>query len=332
MKENKIILGCDLSKDKTDIASIEKQNKNKVVSEKTYSNSIKGFRNIIKPYSSMTDKLHIVLEATGNYHIKFTDFLESKNIIFSIVNPLIIKRFAQMKMIRLKTDKVDAKVIAKYGIEQHPKPHKPITKAQKQLKSLTTVRNHLIKQRTMTKNLLHSQELLSDVDTDALKAIKSDLRTLNLQIKKLDNKIETLTKEHYNKTYTKILSIKGIGTKTASGSIAYLGDLSNFETHKQIASFIGITPSIRQSGKSLNKTAGITKQGNANLRTLFYLAALSASKYNRACKELYLRLLAKGKQKKTALIAVANKLIKQMFAIVKFNRTYISNYNILLDS
>ncbi len=330
MKENKIILGCDLSKDKIDIASIEKQNK--VISEKTYSNSIKGFRNIIKPYSSMTDKLHIVVEATGNYHIKFTDFLESKNITFSIVNPLIIKRFAQMKMIRLKTDKVDAKVIAKYGIEQSPKPHKPIAKAQKQLKSLSTVRNHLIKQRTMTKNLLHSQKLLPDVDTDALKAIKSDLRTLNLQIKKLDNKIETLIKEHYNKTYTKILSIKGIGTKTASGSIAYLGDLSNFETYKQIASFIGITPSIKQSGKSLNKTAGITKQGNANLRTLFYLAALSASKYNRACKELYLRLLAKGKQKKTALIAVANKLIKQMFAIVKFNRTYINNYNILIDS
>jgi len=332
MKENKIILGCDISKNKIDTALIERQNKNKIITEKTYSNNIQGFRAIIKTYSLMIENLHIVLEATGNYHIKFTDFLERKNITFSIVNPLIIKRYAQMKMIRLKTDKVDAKVIAQYGIEQSPKSHKPLTKVQKQLKSLTTVRNSLIKQRTTTKNLLHSQELLSEIDRDALKAINADLRTLNLQIKKLDTKIEALIKKHYNNTYTKILSIKGIGAKTASGSIAYLGNLSNFESHKQIASFIGITPSIKQSGKSLKKTTGITKQGNANLRTLFYLAALSASKYNYACRELYQRLLAKGKQKKTALIAVANKLIKQMFAIVKFNRTYINNYNILLDS
>ena len=331
MKDSKIILGCALSNDKIDIASIEKQG-NKILSERTETNNLKGFKNIIKPYSSMSNDVHIIIEATGNYHIKFTNFLERENIKFSIINPLVIKRFAQMKMLRLKTDKVDAKIIAQYGIEQNPKPHKPLTKAQKELKALRTVRNHLIKQRTMTKNLLHSHRLLSDIAKESTAAIKSTLKTFNIQIKKLDTKIESLIKEHYNDTYTKLLSIKGIGPKTASGTIAYLGDLSNFENYKQIASYIGITPAIRQSGKSLNKTAGITKQGNANLRTLFYLAALSASRSNLTCKELYNRLILKGKQKKTALIAVANKLIKQLFAIVKFNRTFINNYNISLVS
>ncbi len=235
-------------------------------------------------------------------------------------------------MLRLKTDKADAMVIAQYGVEQAPEAHRPLTAAQKELKALGTVRNHLIKQRTMTKNLLHSHKLLSTTTKESVSAIKSTLKTFNAEIEKLDDKIESLVKDNYNETYTKLLSIKGIGPKTASGTIAYLGNLNNFDSYKQIASFIGITPAIRQSGKSLNKTTGITKQGNANLRTLFYLAALSASRSNLACIELYNRLILNGKQKKTAIIAVANKLIKQLFAIIKYNRTFINNYNIKLVS
>jgi transposase len=235
-------------------------------------------------------------------------------------------------MIRLKTDKVDAKTIARYGIEQNPTAYKPLTEPQKEIKSLRTVLSNLIKQRTMTKNLLHSQKLLSTSNKESIKAIKNILRTLDKQIKTLEVQIENLIKDHFNETYKNILSIKGIGPKSAIGIIAYLGDLSNFDSYKQIASYIGITPAIKESGKSIKKTVGITKQGNSTLRTLFYLAALSASKYNQGCKLLYDRLLANGKRKKTALIAVANKLVKQLFAIVKFNRTFINNYNFKLVS
>ena len=331
MKENSITLGCDISKDKIDIAVIEKKT-NKILSEKTYSNTIKGHKNIINHYSSIKDNLHVVMEATGNYHIKFTDILEENKVKFSIVNPLTIKRFAQMKMIRLKTDKVDAKTIARYGIEQNPSIYKPITEPQKEIKSLRTVLSNLIKQRTMTKNLLHSQKLLSNSNKESIKVITIILKTLNNEIKNLEKYMESLIKDNFSETYKNILSIKGIGTKTASGIIAYLGDLSNFDSYKQIASYIGITPAIKESGKSIKKTVGITKQGNSTLRTLFYLAALSASKHNQSCRIMYERLLEHGKKKKTALIAVANKLVKQLFAIVKFNRTFINNYNLKLVS
>ena len=331
MKENKIILGCDIAKEKIDIAVMGKEN-SKLLSERIYSNNLIGYKNIINQYSSISNNLHVIMEATGNYHIKFIDFLERNNIKFSVVNPLTIKRFAQMKMIRLKTDKVDAKTIAQYGVEQNPSEHKALTKPQKEIKSLRTVLSNLIKQRTMTKNLLHSQKLLSNINHESIKAIKFVLRTLDKQTKRLEKQIESLIKEHYHEIYKNILSIKGIGPKTASGIIAYMGDLSNFDSYKQIGSYMGITPAIKESGNSLRKYSGITKQGNSNLRTLFYLAALSASKHNKACKELYERLLSKGKKKKTALIAVANKLIKQLFAIVKYNRTFINNYNFKLVS
>lgn len=297
MKVNNIILGCDISKDKIDIAVLEKENK-KLLSEKEYSNSIKGFKTIINQYTSKENSLHVVMEATGNYHIKFIDFLEANKIKFSIINPLKIKRFAQMKMLRLKTDKVDARTIALYGAEQNPCVYKLLSKPQKEIKSLRTVLNNLIKQRTMTKNLLHSQKLLSDKNYESIKAIKSVLKTHNKEIASLEKQIENLIKEHFNEIYKNMLSIKGIGPKTAAGIISYLGDLSNFETHKQIAAFVGITPAISESGNTLRKSVGITKQGNSTLRTLFYLASLSASKYNQACKNLYERLVAKGKKKK----------------------------------
>ena len=326
-----IVIGCDISKDKIDISAINKINNN-ILSEREYSNNIKGYKNIIHQYSSLSNNLHFVMESTGNYHIKFISYLEGKNIKFSVVNPLTIKRYSQMKMLRLKTDKVDARTIAYYGIEQNPSEYKPLSGAQKEIKSLRTVLSNLIKQRTMNKNLLHSQKLLEHQNKESLKSIRAILKTLNKQIMQLEEQITKLIKEHYSSTYNSLISINGIGTKTSSGIIAYLGNLSNFDSYKQISSYVGITPSIKESGRSLKKTSGITKQGNSTLRTLLYLAALSASKYNQACKELYERLLAKGKMKKTALIAVANKLIKQLFAIVKANSIFINNYNIMLGS
>lgn len=329
--DKKIILGCDISKDKIEVASARENDNDKqvtIVSEKTFANTLKGYKAITGLYRN----IHVIVEATGNYHAKFIDFLEKNDIAYSIVNPLIIKRYAQMKMMRFKTDKADARIIALYGIEQSPKRQKTLSESQKRLKSLMTVRNNLVKQRTMTNNLLVSQELLPKTDKEAVKAIKAVLRNLNKQIEKIEERIKEIIKRDYEETYHKITSIKGIGTKTATAIIAYWGNLSEFNSPKQLASFIGITPMIRQSGKSLNKGSGITKRGNAMLRTLFYLSALSASRYNIACKEFYERLLEKGKQKKTALIAVVNKLIKQLFAIVKKDRIFINGFNISLVS
>jgi transposase len=231
-----------------------------------------------------------------------------------------------MKMLRTKTDKVDALTIAQFGKEQTPAQYIVPTKDQQQMKALITVLNNLMKQRTQNKNLLHSQLLLPGGNPQGQKSIKRLLTTLNSQIKIMEEELEKIIQKNFGELYKKITSIKGIGSKTAQSVIAYLGDLNSFKSYKQITSFIGISPAIRQSGQSLNKTCGITKQGNPHLRTLFYLAALSAARSNKKCKELYIRLLQRGKKKKTALIAVANKLIKQLFAIVKNNREYMDDF------
>ena len=87
-----------------------------------------------------------------------------------------------------------------------------------------------------------------------------------------------------------------------------------------------LTPIIRQSGSSVNGRARISKIGNQKLRNLLFMCSFNACKYNKACKAIYDRIVAKGKSKKLALIAVCNKLLKQAFAIAKSGLIYDDTY------
>ena len=122
-----------------------------------------------------------------------------------------------------------------------------------------------------------------------------------------------------------------MGVKTALFLIVLTDGFNKFENAKQLCSYVGITPTIRASGSSVRGRSRISKIGNRKLRNLLFLCAFSACNYNKACRELYQRIIAKGKSKKLALIAVANKLLKQAFAIAKsklpFDENYVSNLN-----
>lgn len=99
-----------------------------------------------------------------------------------------------------------------------------------------------------------------------------------------------------------------------------------FESAKQFTCYIGLSPVENRSGTSIRGRRSISKQGNGKLRNLLFLCSFNACKYNKACRELYERIVAKGKSKKLALIAVANKLLKQAFAIAKSGLIYDQNF------
>ena len=101
---------------------------------------------------------------------------------------------------------------------------------------------------------------------------------------------------------------------------------SRFETASQLCSYTGITPTIKHSGSSVRGRSRISKVGNKRLRNLLFLCAFSACKQNRGCREIYERLVGKGKSKKLALIAVSNKLLKQSFAIAKSGLPYDESF------
>ncbi|MBN2638298.1 MAG: IS110 family transposase [Bacteroidales bacterium] len=125
---------------------------------------------------------------------------------------------------------------------------------------------------------------------------------------------------------TNISSIKGIGKKTATLLIVNTNAFETFDHYRQLSSYFGLSPRERSSGTSLKAKAHITKKGNPAVRNHLFLCSFTACEYNSRCKALYERIVAKGKSKKLALIAVSNKLLKKAFAVAKSGIPYDPEY------
>ena len=139
--------------------------------------------------------------------------------------------------------------------------------------------------------------------------------------------MERIAQEHYSGMLANLVSIPGIGKKTAMMLTVLSGGFTRFDDYRKLSSYIGICPRIFESGTSVKGKARICKMGMSRIRATLYVCSWSARRSNKACSELYERLLAKGKAKKLALIAVANKLLKQAFAIAKQQTKYNGNYS-----
>ncbi len=148
------------------------------------------------------------------------------------------------------------------------------------------------------------------------------IQTMSSQIKIMEKQMVDLANLNCKDLFLQLQTIPGISTKASLELIISSGMFKNFSSAKQFSSFIGICPAINESGKSIRGYRGITRIGSSHTRAILYLSTMNAFRYNTQCKELYDRLVAKGKPGKVALMAVANKLIRQAFGMVKSGEDY----------
>jgi len=159
-----------------------------------------------------------------------------------------------------------------------------------------------------------------------LTCLESILLQIKKEIKTLEGRLLVIVKQEHQEILTGLKTILGIGNITAAMLVVLTDGFSKFETASQLCSYVGITPTTRESGSSVRGRPRISKVGNKKLRNLLFLCSFNACKHNKACRELYERIVNKGKSKKLALIAVANELLKQCFAIAKSDRPYDESY------
>lgn len=316
MNKYKEIYGIDISKDVLDVYNSE-------AGHLQFNNDEKGFKLLIKHLSK--DSL-VVMEATGYYHYRLAQYLYKKGFAISVVNPLSVKRFIQMKLAKVKTDKSDAKAIYEYGIMNDVPLYNALTDVQAECLQLFRLLDNYLKQGTATKNKLHGERSLGIPSKFVYRSLTRNLKHLNKEIELLEGRLLELVKQEQQHQLTLLKSIPGMGVKTALFLIVVTDGFRKFESAKQLCSYVGITPTIRESGSSIRGRSRISKVGNRKLRNLLFLCAFSACKHNKACKELYDRIVAKGKSKKLALIAVSNKLLKQAFAIAKSGLPYDESF------
>jgi len=313
-------VGIDTSKDFFDATGLEEE---QVVLQTQYSNKTAGFEQLL--ISVKTCKM-VIIEATGPYYLPLAMFLSRNNIPVSVVNPLIIKRFSQMKMSRAKTDKKDSFLIAQYGQIHKPSLWKAPANSIVKIKQLDTYMEGLAKRRQMALNQLHAFQSSGDVDDQLVKEIKEEVALFDIKISKIEKQIDKLIQKEHKDMATYLRSIPGIGPKSAYLMIIATNGFKDFENYKQVISYFGLAPRIYESGSSVRGSTKICKMGMSKVRKTLYMAARQAIRFNKACKELYDRLRAKGKSHRLALIAAVNKLIKQAFSIVKNKKMYNPEY------
>ena len=313
-----IYTGIDMAKDSFVVAT-KLEGK---VTTTSYHNDKKGIAEFLKSLPSQT---WCIMEATGVYSLQLAIALYEKGIKVSVVNPLQIKRFAQTKLKRTKTDLVDAILIAEYGERMQPKLYEPPAPFMRQLQQQRMSLKLLVKTKRSFLNQLHALKQLAEPDKVALKACKTVLKSIEKQFEELEDQMQLLAEEHCQELFILLQTIPGISKKSALELIIVSGEFKNFSSAKQFSAFIGICPCLNESGTSIRGYRGISRIGDKNIRATLYMCSLTAKVYNKACQELYERMLTAGKAKKVALVAVMNKLLKQVFGIVKSGEVYSVN-------
>ncbi len=267
----------------------------------TVPNNDKGIKEAVKTIKKYSPQ-RIVVEATGRLEMPFIIACSEANLPFVIANPIHIKRFAGAIGRRAKTDKLDAKLIAHYSEAISPNLTQLKPENMRLMSDLVARRQQILTMQTMEKNRLQS------LPKHLAATIKPVLTVFKNQIEKTEQKILSLIEscpEYQNKNLL-LQSVPGIGKVAAASIISNVPELGLI-TNKQAAALIGVAPINRESGRYKGKR--VIQGGRAQVRTVLYMAMMSAMQCNPVFKATYQRLLDAGKPKKVAIIACVRKMV-----------------------
>ena len=267
-----------------------------------------------------------VMEATGTYYLALAYYLHEQGGQVAVLNPLVIKRFIQMHLSKTKSDRKDAQWLLRYGQQQVVTPWQPDETVLVECRQLEQVTEQLLKQKTMVANSLEALQRQPVINPLAQQRLQQTWRLLDDQLQAVEAELLTLLDQRFASEMKLLRSIPGIGRKTAGMLLLFAGGFTRLDNYRQLIAKAGLSPREHSSGASIRGKVRITKMGGGLIRSKLFVCSFSAKKWNAACKALYDRLVAKGKNGKVALIAVCNKLLKQAFAIVKSGVPYQADF------
>lgn len=312
-------LGVDISKAKFDVALLLEGKKYR---SKVFSNDPAGFKALLEWIGSMVsggqNNVHVCMEATGVYHEALALFLHDQGIAVSVVNPLFVKKFVESEGVRSKTDKADAKALARYADRSQPELWEAPSHAVRKLQALVARLETLKEMRQAEANRL-------DVAHDAVRPSVLEI------ISQLDATIEEVRKQIHQaidddpdlKSRRDLLeTIPGLGAKTIPQLLAYIGRPERFKTVKALIAYAGLAPLIQQSGTSLNKKRGTHPLGKEALRHALYFPAMVAGTHNPLIAKFWQRLKAQNKPGKVIVVACMHKLLAIAYGVLKSGKPF----------
>lgn len=297
------VVGIDVGKAKLDVSlASEKQ-------VRVWAND-EGGRAELSEWVVAQGAVLVVVEASGGYEAALVSELVERGQEVALVNPTRVRAFARAEGILAKTDKIDAGVIARFGATMKPAARARREAAQLELNQWVTRRRQLVEMAVAEKNRL------STASPTMREHIGSHMAWLQTQIERLEEQISQAIKANpaWAETSKRVESTPGIGFITAATLVADLPELGRLNRQK-IAALVGVAPFNHDSGKHRGKRRIFG--GRTSVRSVLYMATLSATRHNPVIKAFYQRLLAKGKLKKVALTACMRKLLVILNTMVK---------------
>jgi transposase len=313
----KHILGIDVAKAKLDVALLwpgEGKVRSKVVD-----NTPQGFE-VLSAWLAKHEvtELHVCMEATGTYWEAVAEYLCDAGYTVSVVNPAQIRAFAMACLVRTKTDKVDARLIAEFCLARRPDPWQAPSPAIRELRALVARRNALDAMRTQERNRLAS----------AREAVRTDIEAHLDYLERAIAEIEAVIRRNIDddpglREQRDLLdSIPGLGEKTIPVLLAYYGGPARFDTARQAVAFAGLDPRQRESGRCLKAKPRLSKVGHALLRKALYMpsmVAITKTAWGRVFRD---RLAAAGKPPMVIIGAMMRKLVHVAFGVLKSGKPF----------
>lgn len=304
-------IGIDVSKSKIDISF-----SNQHFCIKNASEAIACFIQDEIISKMITPRL-VCVESTGGYEIETIRLFQASNIPIHCAHPNRVHSFAKASGHFAKTDKLDAKLLQKYAafVSDKELGDIPITETSVELHALRSLERSLMDElHAWQCRIKRSCKRTFDYHNNQIQFILAQLEKVRADINNIIDSDEQLKK------IRKILvSYKGVGQQVSSTLIADLPELGKLN-HKQIASLVGVAPKTCESG--IKKSYARISGGRNYVRKSIYMAALVASRHDTKMKNFYERLVAAGKPKKIALVAIMRKIVVCLNAMVRDNKMY----------
>lgn len=278
-------------------------------------NSEGGIARLIEQLRERAPTL-VVLEATGGYESLVAGALAGQGIAVAVVNPRQVRDFAKATGVLAKTDRIDARVLARFAEAVRPEPRPLPTEEAKELEEFLSRRRQIVDMLTMEKNRL------SIAATErAKKSLTKHITWLEEALRRANDDIDTAVRNSpaWREREDLLRSVPGIGPVTARTMLAELPELGTL-SRKKIAALVGVAPLNRDSGTI--RGSRICWGGRASVRQVLYMAATSAVRCNPVIRGTYVALRARGKKHKVALVACMRKLLTILTAMVRDQRRW----------
>ena len=303
-------VGVDVSKMKFDAALLQDGK----YRTKVFRNTAEGHRELVQWLRThhATDAL-VCMEATGSYYEALAYAVAEQGIAVAVVNPAAVEAFGRAELSRSKTDRGDARLLARFAAAQRPSPWVP---PPAEVRELRTLVRRLEDLQQLEQQELNRLETTAPGTTAA--SIQNVLQVVRAQIKAIKAAIAEHIDRHPDlRDKAKLLdSIPGIGAATIAMLLAELR-FELFPCAKAISTYVGLSVREHTSGSSVRARARISKTGSSRVRRALYFPALVACAHNPVIRAFYQRLLARGKTKMQALCASMRKLLHIAYGVIK---------------